>query len=206
MQDVTVAILAGGASKRFGADKFTTTFHQKPLIAHMLEIARTISPELLIVVSEEEQATKIKPLVKNVRVVTDPDGSIKSALNGALTAFEYTSTQYTLLLPVDAPFTQPELLKVLIRLSPGHGAVVPIWPSGYIEPIHSVYLAEHAYSKGLEIIESGQYRMSDLLKQIQHVLYISTETLKQFDSELETFTNLNTQRDLKMAEKRHRTH
>jgi len=202
MKDITVAILAGGTSKRFGSEKALAEFHGKPLISYMLDIAQQISSTILVVVSDEEQEEKLKPLVKTAQIVTDPEGEPKCALTGSLSAFEHTETSHTLLLPVDAPLAEPELLKMLIRLSPGHGAVVPSWPSGYIEPLHSVYLAEHAYVLGLDVMEKGLHKMSDLLDRIQHVLHVSTETLNQFDPELNSFMNFNTPQELKDAERK----
>jgi len=202
MNDITVAILAGGTSKRFGSEKSLAEFQGKPLISHMLDIAKQISSTILVVVSDEEQEAKLKPLVKTGQIVIDPEGEPKCALTGALSAFEHTETSHTLLLPVDTPLADSDLLKMLIRLSPGHGAVVPSWPSSYIEPLHSVYLAEHAYALGLDVMEKGLYKMSDLLDKIQHVLYVSTETLNQFDPELNTFLNFNTPKELKAAERK----
>jgi molybdopterin-guanine dinucleotide biosynthesis protein A len=158
----------------------------------------------MIVVSDEEQEELLRSTVPDVRIVVDPPGEIKCALVGALTAFEYTETRHVLLLPVDAPLANSELLRLLLRMCKGHGAVVPSWPSGYIEPLHSVYLAEHAYYHGLKVIEDGRHKMRDLLDRLQSVLYISTETLKQFDSELATFTNFNTPKELEDAERKSR--
>jgi len=201
MKEVTVAILAGGTSKRFGSEKALADFQDKPLISHMVNIAKKLSSEVMIVVSDEEQEAKLREVVEDVRVVVDPPSDIKCALAGALTAFEYTLTPHSLLLPVDSPLASVELLKMLIRLSSGHGAVVPSWPSGYIEPLHSVYLAEHAYYHGLKVMEKGKHKMSDMLDALQNVLFVSTETLKQFDPDLDTFVNFNTPAELKKAER-----
>lgn len=202
VKDITVAIIAGGTSKRFGSEKALAEFEGKPLISYMLDIAQQISSTILVVVSDEEQEEKFKPLVHTGQIVTDPEGEPKCALTGALSAFEHTETSHTLLLPVDTPLAEPGLLKMLTRLSPGHGAVVPSWPSGYIEPLHSVYLAEHAYILGLDVIENGLHKMSDLLDRIQNVLFVSTETLNQFDPELNSFMNFNTPQELRDAERK----
>ena len=202
MEKVTVAILAGGSSKRFCSEKALADFQGSPLISHMVNIAKKLSSEIMIVVSDEEQEAKLREVVPSVRVVVDPPSDVKCALAGALTAFEYTLTQYTLLLPVDTPLASVELLRMIFRMSSGHGAVVPSWPSGYIEPLHSVYLAEHAYYHGLKVMEEGRYKMSDMLDALKNVLYISTETLKQFDQDLDTFVNFNTPKDLKNAERK----
>jgi len=202
MEKVTVAILAGGTSKRFGSEKALADFQGNPLISHMVNIAKKLSSEIMIVVSDEVQETKIREVVQDVRLVVDPPSDVKCALVGALTAFEYTLTQHTLLLPVDTPLASVELLQMMIRMRSGHGAVVPSWPSGYIEPLHSVYLAEHAYYHGLKVIGEGHNRMSDMLDALNNVLFVSTETLKQFDPDLDTFVNFNTPRDLKNAERK----
>jgi molybdopterin-guanine dinucleotide biosynthesis protein A len=202
MEEVTVAILAGGTSKRFGSDKALAEFQGKPLITHMINIASKLSSETIIVVSDEVQETRLREKIKGIRVVVDPPGDVRCALAGALTAFEYTMTSHTLLLPVDTPLANVELLRLIIGMSPGHGAVVPAWPSGYIEPLHSVYLTEHAYYHGLEVLKKGRRRMSDMLDALRNVLFVSTETLKQFDSDLHTFVNFNTLKDLKKAERR----
>lgn len=202
MEKVTIAILAGGSSKRFGTEKALAEFRGRPLVTHMVDVARKLSSEVMIVVSDEAQEENLRKAVPDVRIVVDPPSELKCALAGALTAFEYTITSYVLLLPVDAPLANSELLRVLINMSPGHGAIVPSWPSGYIEPLHSVYLAEHAYFHGLKVMEAGLHKMRNLLDRLQSVLYVSTETLKQFDSDLSTFTNFNTPKELKAAERK----
>jgi molybdopterin-guanine dinucleotide biosynthesis protein A len=203
MEKVTVAILAGGTSRRFGSEKALAEFQGKPLITHMVNIAHNLSSEVIVVVSNEVQEAELSETVKGVRIVVDPPSDIKCALVGALTAFEYTLTPHTLLLPVDTPLASVDLLGTVIRMSSGHGAVVPVWPSGYIEPLHSVYLAEHAYYHGLKVMEKGHHKMSDMLEALQNVLFVSTETLKQFDSDLDTFVNFNTLKDLKTAERKY---
>jgi molybdopterin-guanine dinucleotide biosynthesis protein A len=203
MEKVTVAILAGGNSKRFGSEKALADFQGKPLVTHMINIAKKLSSEIMVVVSDEAQEAQLREFVQNVRIVMDPPSDVKCALAGALTAFEYTLTAHTLLLPVDTPLASVELLQMMVRMSSGHGAVVPSWPSGYIEPLHSVYLAEHAYYHGLKVMENGHHKMSDMLDALQNVLFVSTESLKQFDQDLDTFVNLNTQKDLKNAERKY---
>lgn len=202
METVTVAILAGGNSKRFGSEKAIAEYRGRPLVAHMVDIARRLSRKVMIVVSDETQVEILRNIVPDIQIVVDPPGEIKCALSGALTAFEYTITSHVLLLPIDSPLASSELLRMLIRMSPGHGAVVPSWPSGYIEPLHSVYFAEHAYFHGLKVMEEGFHKMRDLLDRLQRVLYVSTETLKQFDPDLSTFTNFNTPKELRAAERR----
>jgi molybdopterin-guanine dinucleotide biosynthesis protein A len=200
-RDLTVAILAGGDSSRFKSEKSLAMFRGRPLISHMIEIAGQLSDDVLVVVSNEAGSSAIEESVGSGRLVVDPDDSVRCALTGAITAFENTDTRYTLLLPVDTPLANVQLLRTLYDLREGHGAVVPSWPSGYIEPLHSVYLAEHAYSQGLIVSEDGRYRMRDLLESLSNVMYISTVVLKEIDPDLHTFSNVNTEPELRELER-----
>ena len=189
MTDITVAILAGGTSKRFGSEKALAEFQGKPLISHMLNIASQVSTEVLVVVSNEDLHRRLRDFVPSRNIVSDPENQPRCALTGALTAFQFSKTYYTLLLPVDAPLSHPYLLNRLIYLSPGHDAVVPSWPSGFIEPLHAVYAANEVNEIGTSLIEDGKLRMSEFLGQLHDVLYVSTDTLSQYDSSLDSFTN-----------------
>ena len=198
---LTVAILAGGSSGRFGSEKALARFHDRPLVTHMIEIAKHLSSETLVVVSSEMQREAIGAVITGENIVVDPEDSVGCALTGAVTAFEYTATEYVMLLPVDTPLASIPLLRSVADLGPGYGAVVPSWPSGYIEPLHATYLAEHAYNRGLEVIAKKKHRMSDLLDSLHNVMHISTEVLTMFDPNLDTFVNINTEQDLRKLER-----
>lgn len=198
--DVTIAILVGGNSTRFGSEKSLALFKGKPLVTHMISKATSLSTNLLVVVSNDIQQKVLGEVIGDVDIATDIDDADQSALNGAVSAFEHSDTEYTMLLPVDTPLANEDLLRTILELRSGHGAVVPAWPNGYVEPLHSVYLTEHAYDKGLDVIESGKRRMQDLLDSLTNVLYIQTEILRMFDKHLQTFANVNTPNDLMRLE------
>ncbi len=193
----TVAVLAGGKSRRFRSPKALAILHGKTMVEHMVAVARLVSSDVIVVVSDGKQEAGLQGLVAPARVVVDPEGVDMCPLTGALTAFEYSSGQYTALLPVDTPLAVPAVVRLLVTMAPGHGAVVPSWPSGYVEPLHGVYLTEHAYARGLEVYQRGGRKMSDLLGALTNVLYVSTTVLKQPDPDLRTFMNINTEDDLR---------
>ena len=72
------------------SDKSLADFQGRPLVSHMVDIAHKLSSEIIIVVSDDDQKTRLQEIMKGVRVVVDPPSEIKCALAGALTAFEYT--------------------------------------------------------------------------------------------------------------------
>jgi molybdopterin-guanine dinucleotide biosynthesis protein A len=200
---LTVAILAGGTSGRFGSEKAMAKFRDRPLVTHMIDVAKHLSSEIIVVVSNGIQKETIGKVVTGENIVVDPEDSVRSALTGAVTAFEYATTEYVMLLPVDTPLASIPLLRSIAELGPGYGAVVPSWPSGYIEPLHATYLTEHAYGRGLEVIAKKKQRMRDLLDALHNVMHISTEVLKMFDPNLDTFVNINTEQELRKLEREH---
>ncbi|MCK4740116.1 MAG: molybdenum cofactor guanylyltransferase [Candidatus Thorarchaeota archaeon] len=200
---LTVAILAGGTSGRFGSEKAMAKFRDRPLVTHMIDVAKHLSSDIIVVVSNGIQKETIGKVVTGENIVVDPEDSVRSALTGAVTAFEYATTEYVMLLPVDTPLASIPLLRSIAELGPGYGAVVPSWPSGYIEPLHATYLAEHAYGRGLEVIAKKKHRMRDLLDALHNVMHISTEVLKMFDPNLDTFVNINTEQELRKLEREH---
>ncbi|MFW9810156.1 MAG: molybdenum cofactor guanylyltransferase, partial [Candidatus Thorarchaeota archaeon] len=74
METVTVAILAGGNSKRFGSEKAIAEYRGRPLVAHMVDIARRLSREVMIVVSDETQVEILRNIVPDIQIVVDPPG------------------------------------------------------------------------------------------------------------------------------------
>ena len=55
LDDVTIAILVGGDSTRFGSEKSLAIFKGNPLIAHMISIAKALTPNIVVVASNEVQ-------------------------------------------------------------------------------------------------------------------------------------------------------
>jgi molybdopterin-guanine dinucleotide biosynthesis protein A len=198
--ELAVAVLAGGDSTRFGTDKALVMFQGKPLITRMTGLASLLSRRVLVVLAEEEQRAAVTDLVGAAQIVVDPDDTPACALRGAVTAFEHAEAEYTLLLPVDTPLVSLEMMRALASLVDGHGAVIPSWPNGFVEPLHGVYKTERAYARGLEATDLGKLRMQDLLDALTNVLYVTTGVLKQFDPDLDSFKNMNTPEDLRQIE------
>jgi molybdopterin-guanine dinucleotide biosynthesis protein A len=198
---LSVGILAGGESKRFRADKALARLGSKTLLEIMMEKGKALSDNVMVVVSSDEQKEQFGKVINTDSIIVDPENSPKCALTGTLTALEFSKTEYTMVLPVDTPRAKLSVLRMLVELAPGHGAVVPAWPNGYIEPLHVVYLSEHAYTCGLEL-DDKSLKMSEFLNCLHNVLYVSTEVLKHQDPDLVTFTNINTELELLALEKR----
>jgi molybdopterin-guanine dinucleotide biosynthesis protein A len=192
-------ILAGGSSKRFGEDKGLAKLLGKPMILHVYDKIEPLVDEVIIVVSSETQFSKYKNLSSHARVIID-EGSLQGPLIGALAGFRNATGDYSILLSCDTPMLSGKVASLLIELALGHDAVIPQWPNNYIEPLQAVYNTRTAYASAREAVENRSFRLFDMIKSLNKILYISTLVLSTLDSNLNTFLNVNNQSDMITAE------
>ena len=193
-------ILAGGSSTRLGQDKGLLKLGNKPLAKHVIDAVDGLVDEKILVVSSNTQARCYTGhIFSNIRVVIDKWG-LQSPLVGALTGFQSAQNDYSILLSCDIPFLSRDILSFLLDLSLNKSAVVPRWPNGYIEPLQAVYCTKLARIASENALQKGALNMLAMIDRLQRIRYVSTLLLRQLDSELATFFNVNTLLDLKKAE------
>jgi molybdopterin-guanine dinucleotide biosynthesis protein A len=125
---------------------------------------------------------------------------VRGPLVGALTGFEGAQGEYSLLLPCDTPFVSSQIMLFLLDLCINKNAVIPRWPSGYIEPLQAAYHTKSALTAAKIALKEGKQDLRSMIARLRGVRYVSTMVLQQMDSELLTFFNINTFGDLKRAE------
>ena len=196
----TAIILAGGSSTRFGQDKGFLPLANKPIIQYILNTTKKLVDEQIIVVNSRTQAENYKQnLHAETKILIDAE-NIQTPLIGAFTGFEAAEGEYSLLLPCDVPFVSKDALSLLLDLCPNRTAVIPRWPSGYIEPLQAVYATRSASEASRKTLSEGKLRMQAMIDSLHGVRYVSTLVLEQLDPNLTTFFNINTPLDLKRAE------
>lgn len=187
---VTVAVLAGGASRRMGTDKSFVELGGRPLIEHTLERVRALNAPLLLVTNTPDRYRQFQvPMVGDVIAG-------KGSLGGIYSAISSSRTPYTLCVACDMPFLNIELLKYLISLQAGFDAVVPVvdeQPQG----LHAVY-HRRCVKLMRQAIDRDALRISSLFDQLR-VRLVGESALRVFDPELRSFTNLNTPEELAHA-------
>src|SRR4030065_1344733 len=129
---LTVAIQAGGQSRRMGRDKGLILLRGQPMIRHILCRVVDLGEEVLVTTNRPEDYAFL-----GVRVAADekPDGG---ALSGLRTALLAAHGDKALVLGCDMPFVSRPLLSHLIELSSQADLVVPK-AGGYYEPMHAAY-------------------------------------------------------------------
>lgn len=193
MNDVTVAILAGGRSRRMGTNKSFLPFAGKPLVQHVIERVQTLSlPVILITNSPNQYAVFDLPMFGDVYPGC-------GSLGGLYTALHSSATDYTLCVACDMPFLNVDLLRYLLDLRSGVSAVVPYIADHY-ESLHAVY-NRACLPILLEQLEQERLRIHEIYPKLQVRLVVEAE-INHFDPEQRSFMNLNTPDDVAYIQKR----
>ncbi|MCW8802627.1 MAG: molybdenum cofactor guanylyltransferase [Candidatus Bathyarchaeota archaeon] len=200
MLQKSAVILAGGFSRRFGSDKGLVHLRNKPLVRHVIDNVSSAVDEILVVVSSEVQKKTFEPIVEHTaKLIIDSDKS-QSPLIGTITGFEVANSEYSLLVPCDAPLISTKIVEFLFDVSPTRKAVIPRWTSGYVEPLQAVYHTQSALIAAKNAIKQQRLDMRSMINNLNNIRYVSTNVLKQLEPELLSFFNVNTPQDLQKAE------
>ncbi|MGA7908522.1 MAG: molybdenum cofactor guanylyltransferase [Candidatus Sulfotelmatobacter sp.] len=188
---VTVFILAGGKSTRMGTDKAFLEFEGRTLLARMLEVARSVTPEVRIVGGAAKFAA-FAPVVEDVFCGCGPLAGIHAALRAS-------QAKLNVVLAVDVPFVSFALLQYLIARARTVGsawATVPRAPGGW-QPLCAVYRREFAEAAEGALRE-GRYKI-DALFDVVPVQAIEEAELAEAGFSPRIFRNLNTPSDVQAA-------
>ncbi|MEM2866214.1 MAG: molybdenum cofactor guanylyltransferase [Candidatus Hadarchaeales archaeon] len=180
-------ILAGGRSERWGTEKALVMLEGKPLLLHVLERLGGLSEER-IVSCKAGMGLKLE----GVRVVED-ESEEKGAVVGLLSALPLVRSEYVAVVACDHPRASPRVMKRLAERAEGREGAVPLWPNGYLEPLHAVYRT----SSLLRAVRGAgrERRLKNILKGLD-ISYVPVEELRELDPWLDCFFNLNHPEDL----------
>jgi len=173
------AVLAGGAATRLGGAKVTAKLGGLPLIAYPLDALAEAGIESLVVAKKD---TALPPL--NVPLLTEPDRPVHP-LTGVVAALRHAGGRAVLVLPCDAPFLTPMLLRVIASAT----KTTAVRSAGHVHPLIALYEPE-AVPRLSEAVESGESATAALES-------LEPEWIEV--PERETF-NVNTPEDLARAE------
>ena len=189
---LTGAILAGGFSRRLGQDKAALQLGGKPLTLWVHEaLAPLVADCWLITNHPLAHLASGLPLVTDLRPFQGPAG-------GLLTALFSARTPWVLAAAVDNPFLAPALLAALAARAShtSRPAVVCRSPRG-LEPFPGVYAVR--LLPALQDFLQADRRPTRFLEVCRPQIVSETEVLA-LDPEGWSFFNLNTPRDLQLAE------
>lgn len=192
---LTLAIQAGGESRRMGSDKALLPFLGKPLILRPLQRLAKLAEEVIITANQPEK-------YRFLGLTPFPDlfpGF--GALGGLFTALSVARYPYVAVVACDMPFASLELFAAeldLLRKS-GADAVVPRSKMG-TEPFHAIYQRETCLPRVRSSLGSGLRRVDSWFSEV-NIRYMEPEEIQAYDPEGLAFLNINTSKELKEAER-----
>jgi molybdopterin-guanine dinucleotide biosynthesis protein A len=176
-----------------GADKGLIPLGGKPIVAHVAERLSQAVDEVIVVVCTGSQADAYRTL--GLRVVTDIYPS-DTPLVGAYTGLVTARGDYTFLTAGDQPLLDPRVVDLLFSEAEGHDAATPIWPNGWVEPLHSVYATKPAAELSHSLLEAKEKRLRLLGDGLTDVKRVPIEDIKAIDPELRTLMDVDTAEEL----------
>jgi molybdopterin-guanine dinucleotide biosynthesis protein A len=191
---LTLAIQAGGESRRMGRDKALLPFLGQPLILRLLSRLAGIADEVLVTSNQPEQYrflgfTPIPDLLPGL-----------GALGGLYTALSAAAHPFVAVVACDMPFASAEIFLAELALlrETNADAVIPRSEAG-TEPFHAVYRVETCLPPVREAIEGGKRRADAWFDQVS-IRYLDGQEIHPYDPDMLAFFNINTPEELKEAE------
>jgi molybdenum cofactor guanylyltransferase len=198
---ISVAILAGGQSRRMGRDKALLRVGSSTLLELVAERVKPLGAELFVVGSAREAYEEL-----GVRVVADlRPGS--GSLGGVYTALKTARYERCLVVGCDMPFLSRRLLHYMCGLPFDYDVLVPVLGGERsnqglertFETLHAIY-ARTALPAIERRIDRGAFKIADLIGDVL-AREIDEATVRSFDPELRSFFNANTPDDFAFVER-----
>lgn len=145
--EMTGLVLAGGASRRMGADKALIDVDGRPLVAHVAERLETICSSVLV-------APGARPLPDLPWTTVADRAAGAGPLAGILGGLAAATTPLVAVVGVDMPAFSPDLLVELAQRWEHEPAVVPV-ADGRIQPLHGVY-STSAFRSLAALFDAGE--------------------------------------------------
>ncbi|MBL8053260.1 MAG: molybdenum cofactor guanylyltransferase [Nitrospira sp.] len=192
ISDVTGVLLAGGKSRRMGADKRFLTVGERPLLERSCNVLSRIFERVCIVIAQDSP-----PLEAPIQVLRDLIPSCGS-LGGMYTGLQQAATPYIFLAACDMPFIHEGLVQYMVGQKDAVDIVLAYW-NGRPQPAHAVY-NRNCQSVVEELIRSGDLKLQRLLATpTLRVRLVTEDEVREVDPDGRSFLNVNTPADLVRA-------
>jgi len=168
-----------------GLDKGQVLFQQKPLIAHVISRLTPQVDEITINANREIETYQSL----GYRVLQDEIADFAGPLAGIQIGLKYASSEYVLTVPCDSPLLPLDLAgRLQAALVQHHADIAIVSSDGKTHPVFC--LCKKAVLPALnDYLGHGGRKVGEWQQSLNHV-YVD------FSDCNETFTNLNTQKDL----------
>ena len=186
--------MAGGKHTRLpGQNKALVKIGDRPIIDYILDIFQGFFEEIIIVTNEPEEFLDF-----NATLVTDIY-PFRCSLTGLHAGLFYSTSPYSFFTACDSPMLKKEMIETILNsIETNYDIVVPKITEG-MEPLCAAYSKEC-----LKPVEDHLNRNILQIKRMFNKVKIKTieeNKLREADSFLDSFFNINTPEDLEKAKK-----
>ena len=184
LENCTVAVIAGGKSKRFGSPKYRAQVGHLRLIDMALSVARQLSPKVMIISGLEAIKQEFDlPVFEDEFADCGPLAGIHSALLHA-------TTEWIAVLPVDMPLLKADFYFRLQEQRKANTPVVAETVKG-LEPMVSLW--PHSAVPTIErALRNRQFKIHFVLEALSavHVEFLPEDSIHFFNVNFESDLNL----------------
>ncbi len=201
---ITVAIQAGGESRRMGQSKALVPFLGRPLICRLVERLAPVADELLITTNEGDKLAFLDREYPDLSIRLVPDlHDFRGALPGVHTALDAASNPFVALVACDMVNASPRLIVAeAIAMRNEHAdVVVPVNKHGF-EPFHAIYRRSTCLPVVVDALNVGDKRVRTLYEKVKTRGFTQAEVLAA-EPMGGCFVNANTPDELHKLEERY---
>lgn len=193
---VSLALQAGGESRRMGQSKALVDFLGRPLIEHIVARIAPTASDLFITTREPEKLTYLCGYFPGLRLVEDIYPT-RGALFGLATALSRARYDLVSVVACDMPLVDPALLELeasLLNQQPTYAACVPRI-NDRLQPLYATYRKDICLDALTRFAQSGNQRLRDFLATLP-VLILPEQDLLQANISPSSCINTNTPQEL----------
>ena len=188
---VTVAILAGGKSRRMGRNKSFVLFDGQPMIERVLAAARQVSDDVILIVNEPEPYAYLGLPMYGDRY---PE---HGPLAGIFTAVFHAKQAHVLVVATDMPWLNVPLLRYMVSIRERGDLIVPRWEK-YPEPLHAIY-SKRCLGAMERNLQAGRLKITGFFGEVAPY-FVPREVIAKYDEAGRSFANINRPTDLKKGD------
>ncbi|MCD4807212.1 MAG: molybdenum cofactor guanylyltransferase [Methanococcoides sp.] len=193
---LSALILAGGRGRRLGnVEKSLIRCSDGSLLERTIGILECIVDEVIVSVRDEGQAQELADDARGKEMVFDTYQNV-GPLAGMLEGFKMAKGEYIFVTACDMPFIDKEVVKFMFHCAEGHDAAIPLHNDGSMEPLCGVYRVEPLLPLIESSIRSNRKFILAPVFELDDVVKVNIELLKEFDPQLKSLININTLEDL----------
>jgi len=190
---ISVAILAGGQSRRFDGDKTLVKLKDQPLISYITKTARLLSDDVMLI---SKDTAKYNFLGTGINYLEDRSEQ-QAPLVGIVTALENAKYDNVLILSADTPLYKQEIVPIL-KINMGQNeAVLPVIHEK-IQPLSGIY-SKQVLPFLIGCLRNNKLKLYDIAYEMETKFLIES-FFEKVDPKLVSFLNVNTAEDFKKCE------